>query len=186
MLRPIVAISIANIRTGKKESVYAILDSGADRDYVGINLAQRLGLEMEQKELELTFIDTTSKGRRNTASIKLGNLSGSYQIEVRDVIVGDFASGKDEIPPSQKSWEEFDHLRDLEFIDIDAKVEVLLSTAHLALWFEKTPRRGLRSQAIGLGTVFGWTVAASERRNCQALDLPLSSNRRRRTKFVAS
>ena len=148
-MRPIVAITIANTKTGKKESVYAILDSGADRDYVGISLARRLGLEMAQKEMGVSFVDTTSWGKRNTASVKLGNLSGSYQLEIHDVIVGDFASGKDEIPPAKRSWEEFDHLRDLEFIDIQAKAEVLLSSAHLALWFEKTPRRGLRSQAIG-------------------------------------
>ena len=40
-MRPIVAITIANPKTRKKESVYAILDSGADRDYVGIDLAQK-------------------------------------------------------------------------------------------------------------------------------------------------
>ena len=37
VLRPIVAITMANPKTGKKEAVYAILDSGADRDYVGID-----------------------------------------------------------------------------------------------------------------------------------------------------
>ena len=124
---------MANLKTGKKESVYAILDSGADRDYVGIDLAQRLGLEMEQKEMEVAFVDATSWGQRNTASLNLGNLSGSYQLEIHDVIIGNFAAGKDEIPPARKSWEEFDHLRDLEFEDIQAKVEVLLCSAHSPL-----------------------------------------------------
>ena len=87
-MRPIVAITIANTKTGKKESIYAILDSGADRDYVGIGLAQRIGLEMVQKEMEVAFVDTTSWGRRNTTSVNLGNLSGSYKLEIHDVIEG--------------------------------------------------------------------------------------------------
>ena len=143
-MRPIVAITMANPKTGKKESVYAIFDSGADRDYVGIDLAQRLGLELEQKEMELAFVDVASWEQRNTASLNLGNLSGSYQLEIHDVIIGNFAAGKEEVPPARKSWEEFDHLRDLEFENIDVKVEVLLCSAHLPLWFEMTPRRGLR------------------------------------------
>ena len=55
---------MANTRTGRKEAVYAILDSGADRDYVGIDLARRLGLDMEQKEMEVAFVDATLMGTK--------------------------------------------------------------------------------------------------------------------------
>ena len=57
VLRPIIAVMIMNPISRRKESVYAILDSGADRDYVSIDLARRLGLELEQREMELAAMD---------------------------------------------------------------------------------------------------------------------------------
>ena len=93
---------MANIKTGRKEAIYTILDSCADRDYVGIDLAQRLGLDMEQKEMEfVAFVDATSWGLRNTASLNLGNLSGSYQLEIHDVIIRNLQQGKMRFPQQE-------------------------------------------------------------------------------------
>ena len=102
VLRPIVAVTIINPISRRKELVYAILDSGADRDYVSIDLARHLGLELEQREMELAIKDTTSWGERNLLSVKLGNLAGSYEADVDDVINGGFATGMNKIPPAKK------------------------------------------------------------------------------------
>ena len=44
MIRPIVAVTITNPVSGKSERIYALIDSGADRDYLSTDLGERLGL----------------------------------------------------------------------------------------------------------------------------------------------
>ena len=82
--------------------------------------------------MELATIDTASWGERNLSSLKLGNLTGTYEADIDDMIIGGFAAGKNKVSPARKSWDKFSHLRDLNFDTIDADVEVLLSSAHLS------------------------------------------------------
>ena len=78
---------------------------------MSIDIARRLGLELEQRDMELATIDTASWGERNLLSLKFGNLAGTYEADVDDVIIRGFAAGKNEIPPARKSWEEYSHLK---------------------------------------------------------------------------
>ena len=53
----------------------------------------------------------------------------------------------------------FDHVKDLPFIELNAKVECLLGSTHIASWFVGEPVIGRKNEPIGLNTNFGWTTA---------------------------
>ena len=44
VMRPIVAVRVTNDKTGKNRTVYAMLDSGADTDFISDTVVEELGI----------------------------------------------------------------------------------------------------------------------------------------------
>ena len=61
MVRPIVAVRVINPRNGELEEIYALLDSGADRDYLSERVAHKLGLETKKKSINLVTVEESSQ-----------------------------------------------------------------------------------------------------------------------------
>ena len=156
---PIVAVKVVNPKSKKEEKVYCLLDSGANKDFFSVELAERLGLKMRGKYLPMATVNTVSYEERLVADLQIKSIDGSYEIAIEEVVVGDFAAGKETTPPSKQKLEKFDHLKDLPFINLEAKVECLLGSAHIASWFVGEPLLGRKNEPIGLQTNFGWTTA---------------------------
>ena len=116
--------------TGKGEAVYALYDTGADTDYVSISLAQRLGLQMNEEFIELSTAVGEIADTMNTTTIKMKSMDGGYEAVVQDCLVGPFPNSRD-IPPAKRDWSEYEHLRNIEFIDLDSAVELIISSAHI-------------------------------------------------------
>ena len=139
--------------------VYALFDCGADKDFISTELAVRLGLKITSKWTELTTINTSTQGMSPRAEIAIKSSSGSYSSKIQDAIVGDFGAAKGDLPPAKRDFSGAEHLHGVPFIDIDAKIEVLISVAHgVTVWGWKI-KVGLRNQPILMDTAFGFTAA---------------------------
>ena len=53
VIRPIVAVRVINPTDGRREEVYALLDSGADRDYLSDRVANSIGLLTKKKRVKI-------------------------------------------------------------------------------------------------------------------------------------
>ena len=80
---------------------------------------------------------------------------------VQDCLVGPFPNSRD-IPPAKRDWSEFEHLRDINFISINAAVELIISSAHIDSLLAIDSSVGRKEQGPkAIRTMFGWTVAGS-------------------------
>ena len=50
MIRPIVAVRIKNNDNGKNKTIYAMLDSGADTDFIDEKVITELGIDTWKKK----------------------------------------------------------------------------------------------------------------------------------------
>ena len=185
-MRPLVAARVRNPKTGKAEEVFALVDTGANRDYISTELAERLALEVNYSTLKLKTATDSSVGIRPMADVILESLEGEYRAEVSDVLIGDFPCKDSSLAPGKKDWSAYRHLRGIEFIDIEAEVEVIISSGHTdaTIWTDvrrpfgdgggggegeeeeeeedKDPsskrRRRVRREPIATKNVFGWTL----------------------------
>ena len=95
------AARVKNPKTGRREDVYALVDSGANRDYLSSELADRLGLEIRYSSLNLKTATESSTGMRPMSEIVLESLDGDYSAIVSDVLIGDFPCKDSSIAPGK-------------------------------------------------------------------------------------
>ena len=103
MVRPIVAVRVINPRNGEIEEIYALLDSGADRDYLSERVAHKLGLETKKTSINLVTIEEASSKMREIADIEIESIDGNYRAEVEGVLVGKFPEATKDIPPAKRA-----------------------------------------------------------------------------------
>ena len=140
MIRPIVAAIIEEPTSGRQEKIYAFLDTAADRDYISEECARRLGLDSKSSDIQIHTVDLVSKGGK-LAPIKLKSLDRDSEMVCEDVVVGPFRARKFEEPLAKMDLRRYSHLDGIPFIDIEAKVEALICSAHIAAWFGDGLRR---------------------------------------------
>ena len=184
-MRPLVAARVKNSKTGKGEEVYALVDSGANRDYLSTELAERLGLEIVYSPLNLKTATESSTAIRPMSEVILESLDGEYTAMVADILIGDFPCKDSSMAPGKKDWSNYKHLKDIHFADLEAEVELIISSGHpeATIWTDiskpetddedeerredtnlsqaKKGRKAgkrLRRQPVATKNVFGWTV----------------------------
>ncbi len=167
------ALFLRNVETGEREKIYGLLDTGADRDYLSLELARRLGIQLEESEFPVASFEEVKCKRRDTATFVIESILGDYEVMIEDALVGRFPEAGRDLPPSKRNWQAFEHLEDLEFIDIPARVEMIISVAHSDAWTPNCAeevRKGLPGQPTAIWTKFGWTVqgVAGRRDNSRA------------------
>ena len=124
------AARVKNPKTGEEEEVYALVDTGANRDYLSTELAERLGLDINYSPLNLKTATESSIAIRPTADVILESLDGSYEAMVSDVLIGDFPCKDSSLAPGKKDWSEYKHLRGIHFDNLEAEVELIISSGH--------------------------------------------------------
>ena len=150
-----------NPTSGKEEAVYALYDTGADTDYISTSLAQRLGLRLNKEFIELSTAVGEIAENMNTTTIRMRSMDGMYEAAIQDCLVGPFPNSRD-IPPAKRDWSEYEHLKEIEFIRLDANVELIISSAHIESLIAIELSVGRRKQGQkAIKTMFGWTVAGS-------------------------
>ena len=128
------AVTITNPVSGRSEQIYALIDSGADRDYLSTDLGVRLGLITKEELMTITTVKDTKEEWTETTSLILGSMDGQYEARIDDAIIGRFPAARDDLAPAKKDWSNFDYMAEIEFEDIDAKVEALICIAHEETW----------------------------------------------------
>ena len=165
-----------NPETGKGEEVFALVDTGANRDYISTELAQRLGLEVNYSTLNLKTATESSVGIRPMADVVLESMDGEYRAEVSDVLIGDFPCKDSSMAPGKKDWSAYEHLRGIEFHDIEAEVEVIISSGHTdaTIWTEVRKPREDREEGEEE------KEGADSNKKCFWMDRPGTRRRQRR------
>ena len=92
-----------------REEIYALIDIGANRDFISTQLANRLGLEISIKWTKLFSVNSTTEG--------MSSRDRSYTSNVRDALVGDFTAAGGDIAPAKRDLSKCRHLDGIEFID---------------------------------------------------------------------
>ena len=173
VIRPIVAAKVSNPSTGKSECLYALVDSGADRDYLSSRVRDRLGLEKRESLINLKTVGSQSVGVREITDLELQSMDGSYKAQIMDALVGDFPNSTNDVIPSKHDWSGIKHLENKPFIDLDAQVEMIISSAHGVAYAPKEkPETGERDQPIAINCAFGWRVEGPNGRKRGTRDEP--------------
>ena len=70
-MRPIVAVRVINPANGEIQEIYALLDSGADRDFLSERVAHKLGIVTKKKSINLVTVEEASNRVREMADIEI-------------------------------------------------------------------------------------------------------------------
>ena len=101
-----------NAQTGKEEMIYCLIDSGANRDYISTDLADRLGLERHYGEMVLKTATETKWGVRPMMSMVLESVDNFYSVIIGDILVGHFPANEGTQVPAKRDWMGYAHLKD--------------------------------------------------------------------------
>ena len=99
VIRPIVAARVSHPSTGESKCVYALVDSGANRDYLSSRVRDRLGLEKRESQINLKTVGNQSIGVREITDLELQSMDGSYKAQIMDALVGDFPNSTNDVIP---------------------------------------------------------------------------------------
>ena len=161
MIRPIVPVRIVNRGNGSSTEVYALLDSGSDRDVISNDVKDALGLSVLSQRMSVKTLDSVIVGNRSTTNFTLQSLDSSYSADVDGALVADMLTSDSDIPPSKRNVSGYPHLADLVFDDLDSSVQMIVGVAHIQAWLGGGIRRGGQYHPLGLKTDFGWTLVGA-------------------------
>ena len=71
---PFVAVNVINPNTKKEEKVFCLLDSGANKDFFSVELAERIGLRTRGKYLPMATVNTVSYEERLVVDLKIKSI----------------------------------------------------------------------------------------------------------------
>ena len=78
-IRPIVAVNVCNKVTGKCRAVYALLDTGSNRDVIDEDLIDDLDIECTSELMQVKVLGNESLGPRRVASFSIQSLEGDFE-----------------------------------------------------------------------------------------------------------
>ena len=78
MVHPIVACRIVNTALRFGRLVYALLDSGSDREVISRSVIKELKLNTWTEAMTVRTLDNTVEGERRLTSMRLESIGGAY------------------------------------------------------------------------------------------------------------
>ena len=135
--------------------VYAMLDTGSDRDVISEELIADLELEQRIKSVTVQTVEATITEDRNFVNVRIQSIDGSYSAEITDALVGKLVAGKTDIPPAKRNLSALRHVENIEFDNIDAGILMIIGVSHIEAWTGVEVRRGTHRQPIAMKTSFG-------------------------------
>ena len=158
ILRPIVPVRLKDAVTGRSCVIYAMLDSGADTDFVAESVVEELGVPSWEKEMTVVTVERDVVGVRRLASFVLESVDGAYKATVESALVGRLATCSSDIPPVDRDLSPFPHLQDVPFERATGGVRMIIGAGHADTWVGGETRRGPQGGPIALSTSLGWTL----------------------------
>ena len=111
--------------------VYAMLDTGSDRDVISEELIADLELEQRIKSVTVQTVEATITEDRNFVDVRIQSIDGSYNAEITDALVGKLVAGKTDIPPAKRNLSALRHVENIEFDNIDAGILMIIGLSHI-------------------------------------------------------
>ena len=158
MIRPVVVVRVRNILTRVTRDVFALLDSGSDRDVICESLVRSLNVPTTTRAMTVKTINSTETRRHTLASFGIASIDEEYEASIEDAMVSDLTTSVSDVPPVQRDSSQWPHLKDLQFASTEGRVQLIVGVAHGASMFGREIRMGTNSQPIGVNTAFGWTI----------------------------
>ena len=157
-IRPIVAVYVTNMETGERERIYALLDTGAARDFLTLKCARRLGLHLRDAMLSTTGINGLVVKPGYLARFQLESLNGKYVCEVTHGIMDNLKVFPRDVPPAQRKLVGCTHLEGVEFEDFNGEIEAVVGIGHADAFAPMEVRKGGKYEPSAWRTEFGWTL----------------------------
>ena len=120
-IRPIVALKIRNLASGKSVDVYALMDTGSDRDVIDEGVASELGLHRKSKMMNVCVLGGKDLGTRELVEIQITSIDGKYQAHIENALIGNLLTCNSDIPPAKMDLTKWQHIREarIPFINLD-------------------------------------------------------------------
>ena len=163
-IRPIVALKVINPTTKKEVAIYALLDTGSDRDVIDERLAKELMLKTTSRMMNISVLGAQELSPREIAIIRMESLDGKYEAEVQNALVGNLLTCNSDIPPAKRNFDKLHHLAHLPFHDIDSEVRMIIGIDHCESLAGKNPNDFVKGPPHAVRTAFGWTIFGQDKK----------------------
>ena len=145
-IRPIVAVYVTNLETGEREKIYALLDTGASRDFLTLKVAKRLGLQLRDAMLSTTGINGLVIKPGHLARFQLESMNGNYVCDITHGIMDNLKVFPRDVPPARRKLEDCSHLEGVVFDDFDGEIEAVIGIGHANAFAPREVREGEKFQ----------------------------------------
>jgi len=169
-LRPIVPILINS--GGVSISVYALLDTGATKSAILTDFVYKIGGKIREKTCKISTFGQRTETTLEFTDFIVQPLDKSFEIIVKDAVVGDILTTERDIPLTNKDLVGHSYLEDVDLLELkDKTVGVILDVQFFGKW--ENWRVGLEDQPIAFKSKFGWAVMGPplKQNNPGSLDL---------------
>ena len=138
----------------------ALLDTGSDATLLKSDIAKKLGLNSDYKNLRITnAISKTSELESKHVSFKVSSESHLNFIDIENVLVVSDLDIKCQPMNVFKLKKDFDHLRDLDLPPLNpGGVSLLVGTDFAQLFLDRDFKSGESHQPFAVKTLLGWVL----------------------------
>ena len=153
IIRPIVVVRVTNTSSGETRDVYAMLDSGSDRDVICESLVTAMNIPTKAKPMTVNTVDSSETRYRHLASFRIGSVDAEYRASIEDAMVSNLKTSASDVPPIRRDTSRWPHLSDLTFLSADDGVKLIIGVSHGVSMFGREIRMGTKAQPIGRSLV---------------------------------
>ena len=162
--RPIVPVKITNASTGRSTVVLGMIDSGADRDVLSLQIVKKLDLPTEKMLMRVHTVNCEVVEEKVLASFILSSIDEEYNVHISNALTGELLTGEADIAPCQRDFTSQSHLRNVPFPKVNGPVQLIIGAAHYDATMPVEARRGPSGSLTAFRCGFGWTVAGKSGR----------------------
>ena len=130
VVRPIVPVVIVNCASGEEMTIFAMIDSGADRDVISHDVIKHLRISTNMVQMKVVTVDNCVTENRLLASFTLRSTNSEYIIDVNDALVGNLLTSEKDIPPFLRDLSDQPHVRGIRFPEATGGVKMIVGAAH--------------------------------------------------------
>ena len=104
VIRPIVAIRVVDVDSGRSFITNAMLDSGSDCDVISEKIVNSLNMITVTKRLAVCTMDNYNNQDRKLVNLRLKSLDRQYVVRINKALVGKLLTSSSNIPPRETQY----------------------------------------------------------------------------------
>ena len=161
---PIILVMITNTSTGRSTLVLGMIDSGAGRNILSLQIVKKLDLPAEKMLMHVHTVNCEVVEEKVLASFILSSVDKEYNVHISNALAGDLLTGEADIAPCRRDFTNQSHLCDVPFPKANGPVQIIIGAAHYNPTMPVEARRGPSGSLTAFRCGFGWTVAGKSGR----------------------